>query len=700
MTKSSRKGSPKPSSDPDREPGRAPGSDPGQESGSDPIVEPGVEIAVEETVLVTQEGGLPAANTPEVAPGEAFLVQVEGSNGTPATEALEWHAPVLARIDPRDTTPHMLQERVERGPRRPLVEIKQPVTGTWRTLSAGEFWDQVRSVAAGLMGMGLELGDHIAIMSRTRYEWMLFDFAAWEAGLVPVPIYETSSKSQIQHILKDANVKLVITESVVMKNLVSAAAEDIKRKVEIISMDQGAVDVVIAEGVGVSRQELRNRTNQLTTDSIATIVYTSGTTGTPKGTVITHGSFTALTKNSHLWMPEVADFPKSRLLLFLPLAHILARFLQFYHVTSEGVIGHTSSVKDLLPDLASFKPTYLLVVPRVLEKIYNSADAKAGSGAKKKLFRWAANIAVEYSQALDTPEGPSKKLKSAHKVASALVYSKLVNLVGGNVRMIISGGAPLSQRLAHFYRGAGLYVQEGYGMTETTGPLSVNTPHLSKIGTVGPLLPPMQAKISDEGELLIKGPCLFREYHNRPDLTKAAFTEDGWFKTGDLGSLDRDGYLRITGRMKEVIVTAGGKNVIPSILEDPLRGHPLISQVLVVGEKRPYIGALITLDTEMLPIWLNNKGIEPMTVAEAASHPEIRASLSRAIERANEGVSRAESIRKFDVLTTDFTEANGLLTPSLKLKRAQTLKRYAANIDALYGGPVEEEEKKGRRRKR
>lgn len=647
---------------------------------------------------VTTEGGLPAKGTKELEPGQAILAEVSEPNGFDLTEALEWHAPVLARTEERDTIPHMLQQRVERGPRRPLVEVKQPMTGTWRKISAGQFWDQVRFVAQGFMGMGLELGDRIVIMSRTSYEWMLLDFAAWEAGLVPVPIYETSSKAQIVHILTDADVKLVVTESIVMKNLVAAAAEDAKQDIQILSLDQGAIDLIIAEGTGVSRQDLRNRTNQLRIDSTATIVYTSGTTGTPKGTVITHESFTALAKNSHLWMPEVADFPKSRLLLFLPLAHILARFLQFHQVTGEGVIGHTSSVKDLLPDLASFKPTYLLVVPRVLEKIYNSADAKAGAGAKNKMFRWAANIAVEYSRALDTEEGPSNKLKAKHKTATALVLSKIASLVGGNVQIVISGGAPLSERLAHFYRGAGLNVQEGYGLTETTGPLSVNTPHLSKIGTVGPLLPPMQAKISEDGELLIKGPAVFKEYNNRPDLTKAAFTEDGWFKTGDLGSLDRDGYLRITGRMKEVIVTAGGKNVVPSILEDSLRGHPLISQVLVVGEKRPYIGALITLDAEMLPLWLKNKGLPTMTVAEAASHPEIRASLSKAIERANEGVSRAESIRKFDVLTTDFTEANGLLTPSLKLKRSDTLKRYASSIDDLYGGPVEEETpKRGRR---
>ena len=623
--------------------------------------------------------------------GDAVLVEKIDAEGLVTTEALEWTAPVLARVDDQDTLPHALLQRVQKGPRRPLAEVKEPITGTWRTVTAGQFWEYVNKIAQGLIGMGLEFGDPVAIMSRTRYEWMVLDFAAWAAGLVPIPIYETSSKAQIEHIISDAKVKFAVTESVVMANLVAAAAEDVNAEVTILSLDQGAMGELEAAGVSVPAAEVTARTNQLTLDSVATIVYTSGTTGTPKGAVISHGNFTDLNKNSHLWMPEVADFPRSRMLLFLPLAHILARFLQVFVVTGEGVIGHTSDIKTLLPDLASFRPTFLLVVPRVLEKIYNSADAKAGTGAKKTIFRWAANVAVEYSKALDTPEGPSRQLRMQRKVGDALVYSKLTSMVGGNVGIIISGGAPLSERLAHFFRGAGLPIQEGYGLTETTGPLAVNTPHLTKIGTVGPTLPPMRTKISDEGELLVKGAAVFQGYHNRPDLTAAAFDEDGWFRTGDLGWIDRDGYVSITGRMKEIIVTAGGKNVIPSTLEDSLRGHPLISQVIVVGDKRPFIGALITLDDEMMPIWLKNKGLDTMTVSQAVRHPEIRASLSAAIDRANEGVSRAESIRKFEILSTDFTEANGLMTPSMKMKRGEVLKRHSADIDALYGGPVEQE---------
>lgn len=622
--------------------------------------------------------------------GEGIAVEQTEPNGEVETEALEWHAPVLTKVDDYDTLPHLLQERVGRNPRAPLAEIKDPMTGKWRSVTAGQFWERIHVIAGGLMEMGLEFGDRIAIMSRTRYEWMVLDYASWVAGLVPVPIYETSSKAQIEFILKDADIHFVVTESVVQANLVQAAGEDADIEVTILSLDQGALKTIENAGSSVSRRDVTARTNRLTLETIATIVYTSGTTGTPKGTVITHGNFTDTEKNAHLWMPEVSDFPDSRLLLFLPLAHILARFLQVHQVNGNGVIGHTS-VPELLPDLQSFKPTFLLAVPRVLEKIYNSADAKSGAGTKNKVFRWAAKVGVEYSKALDTPEGPSRQLRMKHQMAQKLVFSKLTDLTGGNIQIIISGGAPLSTYLSHFFRAAGMPIQEGYGLTETTGPLSVNTPQLTKIGTVGPPIPPVRVKISDQGEILVKSPSVFKEYHNRPELTAEAFDEEGWFRTGDLGSIDRDGYVRITGRMKEIIVTAGGKNVIPSTLEDSLRSHPLISQIVVVGDQRPFIGALITLDDEMLPLWLENKGLPPMTAGEATRHPEIRASLSQAIDRANEGVSRAEGIRKFEILPVDFTEASGLLTPSLKVKRSEVLKRHAQDIDALYGGPVVKE---------
>lgn len=626
-----------------------------------------------------------ADQSPEL---EAVPTPILESDDTNSTEALEWTAPVLERIDDHLTIPALLQQRVARDPRAPIIEVKSEMGSSWRVIRAGDFWREVQELAAGLIGMGLQFGDRFAIMSHTRYEWTLLDFAGWAAGLAPVPIYETSSAGQIAHILKDAQVSLVVTESISNANLVRAAAEMADVDVVVLSLDNQALATIVDAGRTVPATEVSARTNRLTTKSLATLVYTSGTTGRPKGVEINHGNFTELTVNSYLWMPEVSSHPKSRMLLFLPLAHILARFLQVYQVCSEGVMGHSPDIKNLLPDLASFKPSWLLVVPRVLEKIYNSADAKTGAGVKNRMFRWAANTAVEYSQALDTEEGPSKALKAQHKAASALVLSKIVDLVGGNAEFVISGGAPLSERLSHFFRGAGLPVLEGYGLTETTGPIAVNTPRLNKIGTVGPPLPPMAVRISDNGEVLVKGSSVFTGYLHNQELTDEVL-EDGWFATGDLGSLDRDGYLRITGRAKEVIVTAGGKNVVPSALEDELRGHPLISQIVVVGDKRPFVGALITLDTEMLPVWLKNKGLAPMSAAEAANSIEVRASLDRAIARTNENVSRAESIRKYEILPTDLTEADGMLTPSLKVKRGAVLKKFGTVVDRMYGGPLD-----------
>ena len=594
--------------------------------------------------------------------------------------ALEWRAPVLVRIDERTTLPALLRERVSRSADRPLVARKQETSEVWRTITARDFSEEVETVAAGLIGMGLGPGERVAIMSRTRYEWTLLDFACWTAALVPVPIYETSSAEQIAHVLADADIDLVVTETITMAELVRAAAASAGREgTRVLSLDTDALHTITDSGRSVPRSAPAERTDSLTTSSLATIVYTSGTTGTPKGTVLS---------NAHQWIPEIAMGRDSRLLLFLPLAHVFARFLEVFQISGQGVIGHVPDTKNLLSDLATFRPSYLLVVPRVLEKIYNSADARAGSGSARTVFRWAAKVAVDYSRSLDGPAGPSRALRAQRALADRLVFQRIRTLVGGNVDWIISGGAPLSQRLAHFYRGLGIPVLEGYGLTETVGPVSVNTPRLSKIGTVGPPLPPVAVRVAEDGEILVKGPSVFQGYHNDIEATAAALTPDGWFRTGDLGSLDRDGYVRITGRAKDIIVTAGGKNVAPAILEDRLRGHPLISQVVVVGDKRPFIAALITLDAEMLPGWLRNHGLPPMTAPEAASDPSVLAALDRAVARTNAHVSRAESIRRITVLNGDFTEANGLLTPSLKVKRAVAVERFADRIDELYGGPV------------
>lgn len=613
---------------------------------------------------------------------------VETTEEISDSEVLEWHGPILERTENHMTIPWLIRQRIADDPRTPIVSRKAQMGSTWRDISGQDFLEEVNNVARGLIAYGLQPGDAIAVMSRTRYEWTVLDVAGWSAGLVVVPIYETSSVEQIKHILEDSQVKLVVTETMVMYQLVQAARDAAPEGLRILSLDNSAILRIVEAGHDLPVEEVDQRVENATLDDVASIVYTSGTTGAPKGVELTHRNFAVLANNGHSWMPEIAMDHNSRLLLFLPLAHVYARFLQVFQLTGRGILAHAPDTKNLLADLDSFRPTYLLAVPRVLEKIYNSADQSAGNGVKLRTFRWAAKTAIAYSRALDTELGPSKALMSQQKVADALVYRKIRDLLGGNCTYIISGGGPLGERLGHFYRGIGITILEGYGLTESTAPLAVNTPRLSKIGTVGPPISTVGVRISEAGEVLIKGPSVFKRYHNRPEETAQSFDAEGWFYTGDLGSLDRDGYLRITGRCKEVIVTAGGKNVVPSLLEDRLRGHPLVSQVVVVGDNRPFIGALVTLDAEMLPGWLANKGLPSMTVSEAVNDPTVKAALNRAVERANQAVSRAESIRKITILTTDFSEANGQLTPSLKVKRPVVLKQYEKEIDELYGGPV------------
>ncbi|MDT3767460.1 AMP-dependent synthetase/ligase [Gleimia hominis] len=603
-------------------------------------------------------------------------------------DVVEWHGPILRTVEPEQTIAHLIRERVRANPQATVVAQKSQMGSTWRNVSGGEFIDEVDTVARGLLAMGLKRGDAIAIMSHTRYEWTLLDVAGWSLGLVVVPIYETSSVDQIAHILEDSRAKVVFTETMVMYQLVQAARSSGVEGLKIFSFDNSAMLRVTADAADVPQERVMQCLSELTIDDTATIIYTSGTTGKPKGVELKHSNFTSLCLNGHEWMPQIAKHSKSRLLLFLPLAHVYARFLEVFQLTGEGVLGHTPDTKNLLSDLESFRPSYLLAVPRVLEKIYNSAQQTAGTGLKHTTFSWAAKTAIEYSRALSTEEGPSRVLKTQHQLADALVYRKLRDLLGGNVDYVISGGGPLGERLGHFYRGMGVTVLEGYGLTETTAPLAVNTPDLSKIGTVGKPIATVNVRIAQNREILVKGPSVFSGYHNLPERTAESIDEDGWFHTGDFGSLDRDGYLRITGRLKELIVTAGGKNVAPNILEDRLRGHPLISQVVVVGDKRPFIGALVTLDAEMLPGWLKNHGLPPLTLSQAVNEPEVQSALNRAVERANQAVSRAESIRKIKILTTDFTQANGLLTPSLKVKRELVLRQFEDEINDLYGGPV------------
>ena len=548
-------------------------------------------------------------------------------------------------------------------------------------------------MAAGLIGMGLEAGTAVGIMAHTSYDWFLLDMAIARAGLISVPIYETSSAEQVEWIVTDSDVRVVITESGTLAELVRGAVAGIEHTVRILALDSDAITTIVQAGSGVSPSQVDQRSNALTVDDVYSIIYTSGTTGRPKGVELTHRNAVGIPYHGVRYLPGVLWGTNVRLLLFLPLAHVYARCLQLLSLAGEGVLGHTPDAKTLLPDLQSFAPSYILAVPRVLEKIYNAADAKAGSGAKLKLFRWAAKVAIAYSRALDTPQGPSRGLRRAHAMADRLIFRKIRGLMGPNARFIISGGGPLGQRLGHFYRGLGLAILEGYGLTETIGPVSVNTDWLNKIGTVGPPVCGNEIRIGEDEEIQVRGIGVFSTYHNNPSATAEAFTADGWFRTGDIGALDDDGYLRITGRKKELIVTAGGKNVAPTQLEDRLRGHPLISQVLVIGDGEPFISALITLDKEMLPQWLRNHGLPTMDVVEASSHPQVLAALDRAVARTNRAVSRAESIRTFRVLATDFTEANGLLTPSLKVKRGPVMEAHADVIADIYSstrkGPQE-----------
>ncbi len=594
----------------------------------------------------------------------------------------EHERPPIVATEAHENLNVLLAQRVARWGAEPMLEIKGAAGVPWAVVTAAEFDSYVRSVAKGLVARGIEPGDRVGIMSRTRYEWTLLDFAIWAAGAVTVPLYETSSASQVEWILTDAGVRLLVAETAEHAATVAEAREHAPGLEAVLVLDDGAIDTLVAAGSEVPDEEITRRRALATTADLATIIYTSGTTGRPKGVELSHGNFVELTRNAVARLGEVCP-PGSRTLLFMPLAHVFARFIEVLVVEAGAVLGHIGDPRTLVEDLGVFRPTFILSVPRVFEKVYNSAEQKAALGGKGAIFQRAAKTAIVYSRALDMPGGPSPWLRLQHKVADVLVLHRLRAALGGQAEWAISGGAPLGERLGHFYRGVGLKVLEGYGLTETTAPATVNLPDATKIGSVGPPLPGTAIRIDEDGEILIRGIGVFRAYHANEEATAEAI-EDGWFRTGDLGSLDGDGFVRITGRKKEIIVTAGGKNVAPAVLEDRLRGHPLVSQVTVVGDARPFIGALVTLDPEGLPGWLTRHNLPEMGVTEAAENPVVLAGIQRAVDRANKAVSRAESIRKFSVLTTDFTIANDLLTPSLKVKRAAVLATFAGEIDALY----------------
>lgn len=594
------------------------------------------------------------------------------------------HCPGKIKVTDSMSIPWVMRNHAIDRAEKVVFERKSSIN-TWVPVTWRQFYAEVRELARGLIAMGVQPNDHIAIMSHSRYEFALFDQAVWAVGAQLIPIYETDSTQQARWIIDDAHCRIAIAETRQLHDVLAPILNDVEHFETIHVIEEDAVDKISALGQPESDEEIDRRIDATTADDLATIIYTSGTTGLPKGARLSHRNLLHVAINgplddglSHI----IGGYQRS--LLALPMAHVFARFICIMSMYSGNVTGFAPDAKNLVTDIQSFKPTYILAVPRIFEKIYNAADAKAGRGLKLKLFRHYAKVAIKYSRALDTPEGPSLQLRAQHRAGDRLVYSTIRNLLGGDLANSISGGAPLGERLGHFFRGIGITVHEGYGLTETSAPTTVNTPHFIRIGSVGPAYPGCYVSIGEDGEILCKGDHVFREYNNNPEATAEAFTEDGWFHTGDLGRIDDDGFVYITGRKKELIVTAGGKNVAPAILENRLRGHPLVSQVVVVGDQKPFIGALATLDSEMLPGWLRNHGLPEMSAKEAAENPQVLAAIDRAIKRANEAVSRAESIRKFRILPIDFTVANGYMTPSMKLKRAAVLRDFADDIEKIY----------------
>jgi long-chain acyl-CoA synthetase len=562
------------------------------------------------------------------------------------------------------------------------VAFRRPVGDEWRGVTCAEFLAEVLGVARGLVAAGIEPGMRVGLMSKTRYEWTLVDFAIWFVGAVTVPVYETSAPEQVAWILADSGAVACMAETADHVATIHQVRDTLPQLRDLWCLDDGALATLTQAGSSVPEAEIERRRATTNGSSIATLIYTSGTTGRPKGCELTHANFIELARNASASLADVVRVPGASTLLFLPLAHVFARFIQILCVESRATMGHSPDVKNLLDDLGGFRPTFVLAVPRVFEKIYNSAAATAEAGGKAKIFAAAAKAAIEYSESLDG-RGPGVVLRVRHALFDRLVYGKLRARLGGRVAYAVSGGAPLGARLGHFFRGVGVTVLEGWGLTETTAPAAVNTPSRIRIGTVGRPLPGVSVAIADDGELLIRGVNVMAGYFNNEEASAQAL-EGGWFHTGDLGEIDDEGFVSITGRKKEIIVTAGGKNVSPTLLEDRLRAHPLISQCIVVGDQRPFVACLITLDPEMLPGWLAAKGLAPMEVAQAAEDPTVRSEVQAAVNHANAVVSKAESIRKFRILATDFTETGGHLTPKMSLKRAVIVKEFEQQVEDLY----------------
>jgi len=601
----------------------------------------------------------------------------------------ETFTPPAVEADPNANATHLLADRVAATPNLAIFALPT-ADGGWSDVTAKEFQDQVIALAKGLVDAGIQPGDKIAFMAKTSYEWSLVDFAIWYSGAIMVPIYETSSPAQLLWNLTDSGAIAIITETPDHFARFDEIRSEAPAVTKVWQLGLGDIAKLSKAGVKVEDAEIERRRNLAKAADIATLIYTSGSTGRPKGVVLTHANFVETTRNAAIVMKEVVN-PDSSTLLFITTAHIFARFISVLSIHGGVKVGHQPDTKLLLPSLASFRPTFLLAVPRVFEKVYNSSEQKAEAGGKGKIFRKAADVAIAHSKALDAGSVPLG-LKLQFALFDRLVLSKIRTAMGGRVVYAVSGSAPLGPRLGHFYRSLGLRILEGYGLTETTAPATVNLTTKFKIGTTGPALPGVGLKIADDGEIWVKGVNVFAGYWNNDKATKDTM-EGEWFKTGDIGTIDDDGYLQITGRKKELIVTAGGKNVSPAALEDPIRANPIIGQVIVVGDQKPFISALITLDPEMLPAWLKNNGEEgELTLAEASVNPKVIAEVQRAVDAANSRVSRAESIRKFQILATDLTEASGHLTPKMSIKRNIIVEDFADVIEGIYSGSPAETE--------
>ena len=575
---------------------------------------------------------------------------------------------------------NLIAERAWFEPER--IIMSRPLGEGWQPVTAREVEEEIRATAKGLIAAGVQIGDRVAIMARTRYEWTILDFATWFAGGVVVPIYDTSSAEQIDWILNDSHSVAIIVETPALAELVKTVQPSHTR--HMWTMTEDVLTVLREAGKHIGDDEIDRRRNAVTPASLATLIYTSGTTGKPKGVQLTHANFLSECGNVVQGASELFLKPGGSTLLFLPVAHVFGRMVQIGAISSGLHMAHCSDPVGRLPmDLASFKPTFVLAVPRIFEKIYNGAEAKAEAAGKGDIFRKAAAVAIAYSEALDKKKvSPILKLK--HGLFDKLVYSKIRAGMGGRVEAAISGGAPLGARLGHFYRGAGVTVLEGYGLTETTAGATLNLVGAQRVGSVGRPIPGTSVKIAEDGEVLLRGPIVMEGYWQNPAANDEVFDSERWFKSGDLGKLDEDGFLYIVGRKKELIVTAGGKNVAPAVLEDRLRAHPLVSQCMVVGDNQPFIAALVTLDPDALKGWVANNKKDGASIGDLVNDPDLIAVIQTAVDEANKAVSKAESIRKFTLLATDFTIAGGHLTAKLSVKRHVVAKEFAKEIDALF----------------